>query len=291
MNNVTKTRQTVDRSFDSATNITSGLKANTNIQRYGSDRQLLDQLLDGGKKSASANAFSSSKSLDNSGWLFSDHLNVSDATSNDSLFNLGSSNVGARATTLQYRARSTYDPIDYGDPLTDAAYWRQQSGNASCTVVAQISIYESLTGYRISETDACNYAEAKGWFNPQTGTSLRYTGMVLNAFGITTYGGYNATLNYLATALSNGDKPIVGLDANEIWNPKRDRYGNPVEQRNLGHTVWVTGIDVKPSGRTNIILNDSGTPYGRTSVVSYTDFKNAWQDMNYFVTVADNPYV
>jgi hypothetical protein len=231
--------------------------------------------------------------LDSSGLdlLDSDLLELSDATSSDLLFDLGESNLGVTGTSSNYTLRSMYDPIDYGDPLTDSAYWRYQSGNASCAVVAQISVYESLTGGRISETSASNYAQSQGWFNPQTGTPLSYAGSILNVLGIATYGGYNKTLNYLASALAKGDKPIVGLDANEIWYPQRDRYGNPVEQRDAGHAVWVTGIDVKLNGGIDIILNDSGTPNGKSEVVSYANFNNAWQDLNYFVTIADNPFV
>ena len=108
--------------------------------------------------------------------------------------------------------------------------------------------------------------------------------------GISTIQEYNATLSDIAIALSQGDKPIVGLDANEIWTPKRDQYGNPVEQSDAGHAVWVTGIDQKANGSYNVILNDSGTPYGRSEVVSYVDFNNAWTDMGHFLTIADNPF-
>ena len=97
-----------------------------------------------------------------------------------------------------------------------------------------------------------------------------------------------ASINTLASTLANGDKPIVALDANEIWYPQRDSYGNPIEQ---AIAVWVTGIDGELDGSINIILNDSGTPYGQASVIDYYDFMNAWQDYNNFVVVADNPFV
>ncbi|NJO95463.1 MAG: hypothetical protein HC764_04955 [Pleurocapsa sp. CRU_1_2] len=48
--------------------------------------------------------------------------------------------------------------IEYGDPLTDADYGQEQDGANSCAVVAQISIYESLTGEYIPEADASDYA-------------------------------------------------------------------------------------------------------------------------------------
>jgi hypothetical protein len=83
----------------------------------------------------------------------------------------------------------------------------------------------------------------------------------------------------------------VGLDANEIWDPIYDYFGNPLEQEDGGHAVWVTGIDYGWDGSISIILNDSGTPNGMASVIAYADFMNAWQDYGNFVSIADNPFV
>lgn len=183
------------------------------------------------------------------------------------------------------------DPIEYGDPLTDANYWRQQEGDMSCAVVAQICVYESLTGEHIPESDAANYASQQGWFDPTSGTPLEYTSNILEVFGINTVQSNNASLDTLENALSMGDKPIVGLDGNEIWNPQYDQYGNSLEQENAGHAVWVTGINYQSNGSVDIILNDSGTPNGSSSVVDYYDFMNAWSDFDNFVAIADNPFV
>lgn len=221
--------------------------------------------------------------------LSTDLLDVVDAPDIDSLFSLGTATAQATAATAMLTA-SYGDPIEWGDPLTDQYYWRQQNGQFSCAVVAQISVYQSLTGNYIDEQLACNYAQAQGWFDPRSGTSPVHIGKILNALGISTTQGYNATLNNIAAALAQGDKPIVALDANEIWNPKRDQYGNPVEQTLAGHAVWVTGIDRKANGSFDIVLNDSGKPSGYSNVVSYADFYNAWTDYSYFVSVADNPF-
>ena len=182
------------------------------------------------------------------------------------------------------------DPIEYGDPITDAYYWRQQDGSTSCAVVAQISIYESLTGERITESSASEVAHQQGWFDPVTGTPEEYVGYILEDLNIDTFQMNDATLETLQYALSIGDKPIVGLDANEIWNPQYDLYGNPIEQEDAGHAVWVTGIDYQTDGSVDIILNDSGHPNGSASMVDYYDFMNAWQDYDHFVTIADNPF-
>lgn len=183
-----------------------------------------------------------------------------------------------------------YDGIEYGDPITDASYWRQQDGSASCAVVAQISIYESLTGESISESSASEVAYQQGWFDPVTGTPVPYTGYILEDLGIDTIQMNDTTLETLEYALSIGDKPIVALDANEIWDPQYDLHGNSLEQVDAGHAVWVTGIDYQTDGSVDIILNDSGHPNGSASVVDYYDFMNAWQDYDYFATIADNPF-
>ena len=182
------------------------------------------------------------------------------------------------------------DPIEYGDPFTDAYYWRQQEQSMSCAVVAQVSIYQSLTGEYISEYDASNYAYQQGWYDPSTGTPLGSVGNILEVLGIGTYGGEDTSFSTLQYALAIGDKPIVGLDGNEIWDPQYDWYGNPLDQTNAGHAVWVTGIDYEYDGSVNIILNDSGHSNGMSSVVDYYDFMNAWQDYGYFATIADNPF-
>ncbi|MFH7243970.1 MAG: hypothetical protein ACHWZW_14095 [Spirulina sp.] len=184
-----------------------------------------------------------------------------------------------------------YDPVEFGTPFVDAWYWRQQQGPASCAVVAQISVYESLTGVYISEDIAGNFAQNQGWFDPLTGTPLMYVGHILDSLGIPTIEFFGASLADLQYALAMGDKPIVGLDANEIWNPIYDYFGNPLEQENGGHAVWVTGINYGWDGSVSIILNDSGTPNGMASEIAYADFMNAWQDYGNFVSIADNPFV
>lgn len=181
-----------------------------------------------------------------------------------------------------------------GDPVHEAPYWNQQSGENSCAVVAQMSILESLTGEQLSEEAVCRIAEEHHWFDPQTGTAPEDIGKILNAFGVPTEQKTDASLVDIAVALERGDKVIVGLDALEIWQPIRDDAGNPVEQtlpggRDAGHAVWVTGIDQQPDGSVKLILNDSGTPDGLMKAVDAYDFVNAWSDYGNFLVVAHPP--
>ncbi|NJO95462.1 MAG: hypothetical protein HC764_04950 [Pleurocapsa sp. CRU_1_2] len=111
---------------------------------------------------------------------------------------------------------------------------------------------------------------------------LENTGNILEDLGINTYRSYDTSFTDLEDALAIGDKPIVGLDGNEIWNPEYDRSGNSLEQEDAGHAVWVTGINYESDGSIDVILNDSGIPNGSASVVDYEDFMNAWSDYDSF---------
>ncbi|MBD2207430.1 C39 family peptidase [Calothrix sp. FACHB-1219] len=180
----------------------------------------------------------------------------------------------------------------WGNPIEDAQYWQKQQGSNSCAVVAQVSVLESITGIEISEAQACQVAEANGWFDPETGTTPEQIGKFLEHYGVPCEKSYNASLEDIADALEKGDKVIVGLDAHEIWNPLKDPMtGSPLEQANGGHAVWVTGIDTEPDGSVRIILNDSGTPNGQMKVVDAEDFLNAWEDYGNLLVVADSPEV
>jgi hypothetical protein len=180
---------------------------------------------------------------------------------------------------------------EYGDPLADADYWRKQNGNYSCAVVAQICVYESLTGEYITEADATDYVVEQGWFDPATGTFTEDSDNLLKDLGIEVSSSFDNSFADLAEALEAGDKPIVALDSNEIWFPEYDRRGNSLELEDQGHVVWVTGISEEADGSVDVILNDSGDPNGGSSVVDYYDFINAWEDREFFAAIAENPVV
>ncbi|MFN9557113.1 MAG: hypothetical protein ACK56B_00830 [Dolichospermum sp.] len=177
----------------------------------------------------------------------------------------------------------------FGEPMENADFWHQQSGQNSCAVVAQISIFESITGVHISEEKACEIAQENGWFDPDIGTRPSDVGKLLNKLGVPTDQKYDGHLEDIADALEKGDRVIVALDANEIWSPMRDANGAAIEQPNGGHAVWVTGIDTQPDGSVKIILNDSGHPDGQMKAIDAVDFLNAWEDYSNFIVVADAP--
>jgi hypothetical protein len=198
---------------------------------------------------------------------------------------LGASNNDLDAA---YYGETVYGTRVWGTPNADLDYWRYQDGDATCTVVAQISVYESITGEYISEASAADYAEAQGWFDPEAGTPTEYSGNILNDLGIEAEQSYDNTIDDITNALYYGDKVIASVDASEIWDPEYSSItGEPYEQPDLGHAVWITGVQQYSDNSIDFVLNDSGTIDGQGELVDYWDFMNAWEDRDYSLTIAD----
>lgn len=178
-------------------------------------------------------------------------------------------------------------PTPGGAPLVDAAHWHRQQGENSCAVVAQASVLEEIRGVPFDERAASAEAEARGLFDPETGTPPWAMGGLLEAHGVACARTYGAGLGDLADALERGDKVIVALNANEIWTPVHDpATGLPVPQDVGGHAAWVTGLQQRPDGSVQVLLNDSGTDSGRIESVHAADFLNAWADYGGLMVVA-----
>jgi hypothetical protein len=188
-----------------------------------------------------------------------------------------------------------WGPEDFdgiGNPVNDAALWHLQEGDMSCAVVAQGMILEDITGVPFDEQALVQQAMDAGIFDPENGTYNSDIGKLLEMNGVDCDQIQNADVQTLMDALENGDRPIVSLDANEIWEPLHDpATGMPIEQDPpAGHAVWITGMDVQinPDGSQSVyvLMNDSGTPNGACQAVELNDFLNAWEDTGNFLTVA-----
>ena len=229
----------------------------------------------------------------------SDILPVIDAENQGTLFNLDG-NLGARRKRGKKHHPQKVQPqkpqplqVQYtlhGTPSQDAAFWHQQSTSSSCAIVAQTSVYQSITGGVISEGVGIDFCTRKGWYDPSSGTLPKDMGNLLVSVNIPTYIRQTGSLGKLVAALDRGDKVIAAVDGNEIWHPLRNSQGQPLEQINAGHAVWVTGITTGTDGLIyQVTMNDSGQPQGRSSVVSGADFLNAWSDYNGVYIIADAP--
>jgi hypothetical protein len=187
---------------------------------------------------------------------------------------------------------TTWDPAHFhgiGHPLEFSHIWQLQT-QPSCAVMAQADIYQAITGQHLTEQQACQIAQAHGWYDPQTGTPPEAVGNVLNYLGIPTEHHYHSNLNEIADALEHNQPVMVGLNANEIWHPYHDAVtGEPMQLKVDGHVVWVAGMDQGPDGTLKLILNDTGTPGGRIEAVDARDFLNAWADEGNFIAIAHPP--
>ena len=185
--------------------------------------------------------------------------------------------------------------LTVGDPHADAPYWHMQEDSNSCAVASQAGVLESLLHRDVSESELARIAYQHGWYDPASGTAPEAVGNLLEYYGIPVEREYDTPLTDVFDALLRGDKVIVALDANEIWQPQVGPDGQPVELPEAGHAVWVTGIHEDDSGHWTVVLNDTGTPDGRQKTVALPDFMNAWEDFGRFSAITqvaeENPHV
>lgn len=168
-----------------------------------------------------------------------------------------------------------------GNPATDAMYYHAQTYSDTCAVVAQQGILKEFN-IELTETQLREIAQKSGWYNPGGGTPINEVGSLLEDFGVGVHQVSEANIHDLIRELQLGHKVIVGLDANEIWEPNENM--NPLnwwrsELPDAGHAIWLTGIDLDEG---LVYMNDSGVPDGQAKAVSIPDFLNAWEDFGNF---------
>lgn len=178
--------------------------------------------------------------------------------------------------------------VAVGDVDNHSDNWHDQGDTNGCAVAAQGSIIEALTGQPFDLDATLTALESRGWYHPDHGTSHHDLTRLFEINGITHQAGY-ATVVDVYDALARGDLVMVTLDAHEIWYPADDPVtGLPVEHRDAGHAVWVTGMGVDPdTGEWMVVLNDSGTTDGRNASVPLDDFVNATSDFGGYSVFVD----
>jgi hypothetical protein len=182
-----------------------------------------------------------------------------------------------------------------GEPGEDTAYWHQQAHEDTCAVVSQEFILDELTGQDFTEEQLRQEAYENGWYNPGSGTPMECMGNLLEAHGIDVERRSGCTLDDLSEQLAQGQHVIVGLDAEEVWNPGIDDddllcefVGMPEQGAN--HAVQVIGIDYSDPDNPMVILNDPGSGNGQGLMVPADQFVDAWEDSgNYMVHTTGQP--
>jgi hypothetical protein len=167
-----------------------------------------------------------------------------------------------------------------GNPSAAAPYWQRQSGT-DCGEMAVADVIGELTEREPSELDVTAVAErtpstvhSGAIWRPGAYTSNADLRALLVGYGIDSEDGSHS-LQDVQQALANGQRVIVGLNDETIWNTPGDRTKE-------NHFVVVTGID----SATGIVhLNDSGIDNGRDEQVPIAEFEQAWAASHNFTVI------
>ncbi len=174
-----------------------------------------------------------------------------------------------------------------GDPASDEQAWHLQEEPDSCAVAAQEFVIAQLTGQDPGEAALRDEAAEHGWYLPGDGTPPQDVGNLLEAHGLDVERDSGASVDDLGDALAGGEKVIVGVDADEIWEPGLDPaddssasdQGHPGQDAN--HAVELIGLADTELGPV-AVLDDSGVPDGAGEVVPLGEFVDAWDDSGDF---------
>jgi hypothetical protein len=167
-----------------------------------------------------------------------------------------------------------------GNPSAAAPYWQRQS-DSDCGEMAVADVIGEITGREPSEPDITAVAErtpstvhSGAIWRPDAYTSNADLRVLLAGYGIGSEDG-SRSLQDVQQALRNGQKVIVGLNDEIIWN-------TPGGRTKENHFVVVTGID---SATGTVHLNDSGIDDGRDEQVPIADFEQAWATSHNFAVI------
>lgn len=170
----------------------------------------------------------------------------------------------------------------FGNPEKDMESWHLQSENNSCAIACQEYVAEQLLNEDFSESEMIKYAERKGWYHPETGTSPSDVGNLLRELGLEVETGMQHTISDLQEELDTGGKIIVAVNNMILENPE---YAD-LPGYSANHAVQVIGIDTTNAADVRVILNDPGVENGQGRSVSLSTFKKAWETGGNYAVIA-----
>ena len=169
-----------------------------------------------------------------------------------------------------------------GNPETDMESWHEQAEQNSCAVCCQEFVAEQLLDREFSEQELIHMATERGWYDPETGTTLGDVGNLLEELGLEVERESGLTLPDLFHELESGHKLICAVNNMVLEDPGfADLPGI-----NANHAVQVIGIDYSNPEGVRVILNDSGVSYGMGREVSADTFVKAWNTSGNFAVSA-----
>lgn len=169
-----------------------------------------------------------------------------------------------------------------GFPETDSENWHKQSEPYSCAISCQEFVAEQLLDREFHERDLLPYAERKGWYRKEAGTTISDVGNLLEDLGLAVKRVEGLSLNDLADALDSGEKAICGVCNMILANPALAEL--PGFKAN--HAVEVIGIDASDISDIRVILNDPGIENGKGIRMKADTFLKAWSTSGNYAVIA-----
>lgn len=165
-----------------------------------------------------------------------------------------------------------------GDPAASMEVWECQGSTNRCALYSEKFVIEELTGQDIDIEDFADVAKENGWFTEDGGTTFLNMNNMLDYYGIENEMSFHNNISDIEKCLNDGGKVIVSIDSDEIWMGKENNIFSPESGAN--HAVEVIGVDRSNPESPMVILNDSGSPYGRGEMVPLDVFEGAWEAGN-----------
>lgn len=139
-------------------------------------------------------------------------------------------------------------------------------------------------GIDYNEQQLLNNAIRQGWLK-ENGTALHNVGRHLETAGLLVSRQYNASIQDIVEALSNGESVIVAVDSGELTG---DTHIETLEDAFIGslpdHTVVVLDCNVEEK---TITIFDPNSP-NRQDTYHLAQFANAWADSKNYLVIIKN---
>ena len=191
------------------------------------------------------------------------------------------------STDLDRAVDNFFEMLDPGE------HYHCQEAPNSCAVAVQTDILNDF-GINVSEAELRDLGEDLGVFTESGGTPLEDVGKLLEHFGVEVERGHHFDLEDLMEAKANGEKVIIGLDANEIWNapgcedhPLERMTGGFFDIPTAGHAVEFKGVVEDVAGNHYVVIDDPGHPHGHNVRIPLDDFDDAWDDFGHFAVITN----
>lgn len=178
-------------------------------------------------------------------------------------------------------------PALIGNPSAAMSVWHHQEKNNTCAVVCQEFVLDQVVSKdspHWNENQLYQFALQNGWFH--NGTTQQDMSKLLEAVHIPVRHEEQATLDDMANHLMQGEKVIVAINGDKIWqNPDQSLMdlNGTIPGQGANHAVMVIGIDNQDPNHPKIILNDPGSPNGCGNAVPAAQFLHAWDASNRYM--------